>query len=287
MATNHVVHHAMGQHWVGDGFPVRSVFSYDRHGSQISPFLLLDFASAYRFPPSQRARGVGAHPHRGFETVTLVYQGELAHRDSNGNGGTIGPGDVQWMTAGSGILHDEYHSEAFLKSGGLLEMAQLWVNLPSQHKLTPPAYQAILKSEIPQIDLADGAGTMRIIAGHGRGRQGPAHTFTAMNVWDLSLHPGAVVELAVQAGWNNALVVLRGLVEIDGATIVRETQWVQLERGIKSFSVEANNDALLLWLSGEPIEQPVVGYGPFVMNTQQEIDTALTDYRLGEFGEIT
>ena len=178
------------RHWVGDGFPVRSLFSYQSHGKALSPFLLLDHAGPAQFEPTQRRRGVGQHPHRGFETVTIVYAGEGEHHDSTGQGGHIGPGDVQWMTAGAGILHEEYHGEGFSRTGGELEMVQLWVNLPARDKLAPPGYQAIPAARIPEVALADGAGTVRVIAGELDGRQGPAKTFTPMSVWDLRLAQG-------------------------------------------------------------------------------------------------
>jgi redox-sensitive bicupin YhaK (pirin superfamily) len=195
-------------HWVGDGFPVRTLFFYQDLGKQMSPFLMLDYAGPAEFPSTTERKGVGSHPHRGFETVTIVYEGEVAHKDSTGQGGVIGPGDVQWMTAGSGILHEEFHSESFARSGGTLEMVQLWVNLPAKLKMTEPGYQAILDKQIPVIDLKHGAGQARIIAGEFDGYKGPAHTFTPMNVIDLRLREGKCT-LPVPEGWNAALVVLK------------------------------------------------------------------------------
>jgi redox-sensitive bicupin YhaK (pirin superfamily) len=279
------VYSAPQQHWVGDGFPVRSLFSYQTQGKQLSPFLLLDYAGPAEFPASEKKRGVGAHPHRGFETVTIVYKGEVSHRDSTGKGGSIGPGDVQWMTAGAGILHEEFHSEAFTRSGGALEIVQLWINLPREHKLTQPGYQSIVKDSIPGVALPDAAGTVRVIAGSYAGHTGPAHSFTPMHVWDLRLRPNGVAHFELPAGWNSALIVLRGTVMINDA-IAREAQMVVLDGAGSAVSIEANNEASVLLLSGEPIDEPIVGYGPFVMNTEEEIEQAMKDFRSGKFGEI-
>lgn len=280
------IHSPPHQHWVGDGFPVRSIFSYQSHGKQLSPFLLLDFAGPTRFPPAARPRGVGQHPHRGFETVTIVYEGEVAHRDSTGQGGVIGPGDVQWMTAAGGILHEEFHSEAFTRTGGTLLMAQLWVNLPARDKMSPPGYQAILAQDIPEVALPDEAGKVRVISGSHAGIKGPARTFTPMNVWDMRLNGGHVSELILPEGWTAALVVLRGNVRVNGGEDVREAQMVVLDRAGESLSVEAEGDAVVLLLSGEPIDEPVVGYGPFVMNSEAEITRAIADFNGGRFGQI-
>lgn len=280
------VYSAPQGHWVGDGFPVRSLFSYQSHGKRISPFLLLDYAGPAEFNAAEQKRGVGEHPHRGFETVTIVYKGEVAHRDSTGKGGVIGPGDVQWMTAGAGILHEEFHSEAFTRSGGQLEMVQLWVNLPGKDKLTQPGYQAITSAQIPDIALPGNAGNVRVIAGEHNGHRGPAHTFTPMNVWDFRLNRNGVAEFELPQGWNTALVVLKGTVTVNGNAIVREAQWVALDHEGTSVSIEANDDAALLLLSGEPIEEPVVGYGPFVMNSREEIEEAIRDFQSGKFGQM-
>ncbi|WP_374089764.1 pirin family protein [Methylomicrobium lacus] len=274
------------RHWVGDGFPVRSLFSYDSgQTDKVSPFLLLDYAGPAMFDSAAKPRGVGEHPHRGFETVTLVYQGEVAHRDSTGKGGVIGPGDVQWMTAGSGILHQEFHSESFTRSGGVLEMVQLWVNLPAEHKMTRPRYQAILNQAIPEVELLGGTGTVRVIAGRHGDATGPAHTFSPMTVLDIRLHSGQS-RIDVPNGWNTMLVVLTGSVRINGDRFAEETQLVVLDRAGDYLDIEASDGAKLLLLAGEPINEPVVGYGPFVMNTQDEIDQAIEDYRSGKFGRI-
>ncbi|WEJ74806.1 pirin family protein [Pseudomonas sp. PSE14] len=273
-------------HWVGDGFPVRTLFSYDSLGKHISPFLLLDFAGPQDFPPTTARRGVGQHPHRGFETVTIVYKGELEHRDSTGAGGRIGPGDVQWMTAAAGILHEEFHSEAFGRSGGTLEMVQLWVNLPARDKMSAPRYQTLLDSAIPVIELANGAGTLRLIAGQFDGRQGPAQTFTPIDVWDLRIKQGMPVSLPVVPGRTAALVVLHGTLLVNGSEVVREAQTVLFERAGEEVVLEANGEAHVLLLAGEPIDEPIVGYGPFVMNSESEIGQAIQDFESGRFGQL-
>ena len=280
------IYSAPHSHWVGDGFPVRSLFSYQNHGKQLSPFLLLDYAGPTDFTPIDKPRGVGQHPHRGFETVTIVYKGEVAHRDSTGQGGVIGPGDVQWMTAGAGILHEEFHSPAFTRSGGTLEMVQLWVNLPAKDKMIPPSYQAILERDIPVVNLPADAGAIRIIAGEHGGQTGPARTFSSMHVWDMRLTQGGISELVLPDGWNVALVILHGTVLVNGSDVAGEAQLVVLDRAGKNLSIEANTNAVVLLLSGESINEPIVGHGPFVMNTQQEIEQAIADFNSGRFGRI-
>ena len=277
------------QHWVGNGFPVRSLFSYDTLGQHVSPFLLLDYAGPAEFKPAStpgEKRGVGTHPHRGFETVTIVYKGEVSHQDSTGSGGTIGPGDVQWMTAASGILHEEFHSPAFTQSGGPFEMVQLWVNLPAKDKMSEPHYQGIVDQQIPSVALPDGAGSMRVIAGDYDGNKGPAQTFTPINVWDVRLGQGKEAALTLPEGHTAAAVVLHGTVLVNGE-VVREAQMALLEREGDSLRLEANSDATILLLTGEPIDEPIVGHGPFVMNTQAEIATAINDFNAGRFGRIS
>ena len=274
------------RHWVGDGFPVRSMFSYNSHGRHVSPFLLLDHAGPMAFEPADRPRGVGEHPHRGFETVTIVYDGEVEHKDSTGAGGRIGPGDVQWMTAGSGILHQEYHSPEFTRTGGNLEMVQLWVNLPAEHKMTAPGYQTVLDGDIPVVDLAEGAGTLRVIAGEFDGHQGPARTFTPMQVWDLRVVLGGVTRLDLSDGWNSMLVVLDGTVMVNDSEVARGGELVLLDTAGEGVVVEANNEAKLLVLAGEPINEPIAGHGPFVMNTEAEIRQAIRDFSSGGFGRL-
>lgn len=272
-------------HWVGDGFPVRSLFSHASHGQHVSPFLLLDYAGPAAFTPTDRPRGVGSHPHRGFETVTIVYKGEVEHRDSTGKGGVIGPGDVQWMTAASGILHKEFHSEAFTRQGGPFEMVQLWVNLPAKDKNAPPSYQALLNRDIPSIKLPDGAGTLRVIAGDYEGAHGPARTFTPIDVWDVQLRQGGSSTFSLPDGHTVAVVVLKGTVQVNDDAIAREAQFVLLDRE-GAIKLEASSDASVLILSGEPIDEPVVMHGPFVMNTADEIRQAMVDFQSGKFGSI-
>jgi hypothetical protein len=272
-------------HWVGDGFPVRTLFFYQDLGKQMSPFLMLDYAGPADFPPTTDRKGVGSHPHRGFETVTIVYEGEVAHKDSTGQGGTIGPGDVQWMTAGSGILHEEFHSEDFAQSGGTLEMVQLWVNLPAKLKMTKPAYQAILNKQIPTIELKNDAGQARIIAGEFDGHEGPAHTFTPMNVIDLKLKKGST-SIPVSEGWNTSLVVLKGAVEAGEGAVAKDAQMLMFSNQGQDIEVNVLEDSIALLLSGEPINEPIVGYGPFVMNTKEEIAQAMQDFNSGSFGSI-
>jgi quercetin 2,3-dioxygenase len=287
MKTLQGVYSAARGHWVGDGFPVRSLFSYDRMGAQhISPFLMLDYAGPFDFSAGRRPRGVGQHPHRGFETVTLVYQGELEHRDSTGGGGLIGAGDVQWMTAGAGIVHEEFHSQAFTEQGGVLEMVQLWVNLPARDKSAPPAYQTLLAEAIPEVPLPDRAGGLRVVAGDYQGHRGPAKTFTPINVWDLRLRPGGAIRLPVPEGHTALLAVLSGTVLVNGSELVREPGLVCFGREGDELHLEANNDAKLLLLSGEPIDEPVVGHGPFVMNSPDEVQQAFADFQRGKYGAL-
>lgn len=274
-------------HWVGDGFPVRSLFSYHGTDNQlISPFLLLDYAGPAEFTPHTHPRGVGSHPHRGFETVTLVYDGEVTHTDSTGGGGTIGPGDVQWMTAGDGILHKEYHSESFTKTGGRFEMVQLWVNLPAKDKTTPAHYQAITAAMIPTVTLPEQAGQLRVIAGSVNDTIGPATTYTPINVWDIQLQRGGVSTLQVPEHHTCLLIVLSGTVLVNDKKVVRDAELVIFDRSGTTVQLEANNDAKLLVLTGEPINEPVVGYGPFVMNTTEQIHESITAFNQNKMGQM-
>ena len=273
-------------HWVGDGFPVRSLFSYDAVGKHVSPFLLLDYAGPHNFEPTDKRRGVGQHPHRGFETVTIVYDGEVEHRDSTGQGGVIGPGDVQWMTAGGGILHEEFHSSAFARTGGPFRMVQLWVNLPAKDKMTRPGYQSILNADIPAVALPDNAGTARIIAGAMDAAKGPASTFTPINVWDVRLNRDAETTLDLPEGHTAIVVVLSGHVTVNGDQAAGSAEALLLDRQGDSVTLHADADAVLLVLTGEPIDEPIVGYGPFVMNTQDQIVQAIDDFNRGSFGRI-
>ena len=275
------------RHWVGDGFPVHGMFDYGQGADQRSPFLLMDYAAPASFTPnSGHRRGVGAHPHRGFETVTIVYDGEVEHRDSTGAGGVIGAGDVQWMTAGGGIIHEEFHSDAYSRRGGPFEMVQLWVNLPARDKMTPARYQSITADTIPSVPLAGGAGQARIIAGSLEGNTGPAQTHTPMNVWDVRLSAGAEAALPQPAGWTTLLLVQAGSVRVNGHA-VSEGRLVTLTREGSGLTLEAlDGDARVLLLAGEPIDEPVVGHGPFVMNSRDEIRQAIADFNSGRFGNM-
>lgn len=274
------------RHWVGDGFPVRSLFSYNSLGADISPFLLLDFAGPHYFEPGVTPRGVGEHPHRGFETVTIVYDGEVSHRDSTGKGGTIGSGDVQWMTAASGILHEEFHSIGFTRTGGPFRMVQLWVNLPAKDKMADPGYQAITAVDIPVVCLPHEAGKARVIAGEFEGMHGPAKTFTPINVWDLRLSAGASLQLALPEGHTSALVALSGHITVGGSQQAAEAEMVLLSREGRGVTIDADGDATVLVLTGEPIDEPIAGYGPFVMNSESEIHQAIADFNSGKFGQM-
>ena len=277
---------APGRHWVGDGLPVHNLFGYNGPGvAERSPFLMLDYGAPYDFGPTTKQLGVGQHPHRGFETVTVVYSGELAHRDNAGGGGTIGPGDVQWMTAGGGIIHEEFHSPGFARTGGTLEMAQLWVNLPAKDKMTPPGYQPITAAQIPVVELPEGAGRVRVIAGQWSTAQGPARTFSPITMLYVQLAAGKSVELPQPEGWTTLVVVASGSASVNGADPVTGPAVVTLSTASQGVTVRADSDAKLLLLSGEPIDEPVVGYGPFVMNSQQQIVQAINDFNSGRFGQ--
>lgn len=278
-------------HWVGDGFPVRSLFSYQRDAAALSPFLLFDYAGPHFFEPNDKAesapRGVGQHPHRGFETVTIVYDGEVSHADSTGGGGTIGTGDVQWMTAAGGILHEEFHSAAFSKTGGPFRMVQLWVNLPAKDKMRPAQYQAITSGDIPTVAFE--GGSARVIAGAFQGTQGPATSFTPINMWDVRLDADAEVTLDLPDGHNALVAVLSGHVSVIEDGLLESLGEAEVGR----FSVEgagvtvkANGASMLLILSGEPIDEPVFGHGPFVMNSESEIRQAIEDFDAGRFGAV-
>lgn len=274
-----------GSHWVGDGFPVQNIFSYNDIAEKISPFLMMDHAGPRFFPPTQQKLGVGQHPHRGFETVTIVYHGGVSHRDSSGGGGTIGPGDVQWMTAASGLIHEEFHSQDFARQGGPFEMIQLWVNLPAKDKMTKPGYQGITTEQIPHLTLANDAGIARIIAGSYADAKGPAHTFTPMNVWDMRLKAERNLTLTLPAGHTTALYVLHGKLKV-GDQIVGSGELAVMEREGTELAADVLEDAVVLLLSGQPLNEPIVGHGPFVMNTRAEIMQAMQDYNNGKFGQI-
>jgi len=283
------IYRAISQHWVGDGFLVQPLFSHMGDDRGTNPFLMLDYAAPYEFSPNEARspRGVGQHPHKGFETVTIAYHGEVAHRDSSGGGGIIYEGDVQWMTAGSGIIHEEFHSENFSKQGGLFEMVQLWVNLPAKDKNTPPRYQHLAKAAIPVVEFPDEAGRLRLIAGEYKGEKGAADTFTEMNVWDIVLNAGKKAVLEIPEAHNLSMVVLRGNVTLNGKEQADAGQLVGFEKSGGNVHIEAGSEEVkILLLSGVPIDEPVVGYGPFVMNTAEEIRQAISDFKSGKFGGI-
>jgi len=273
-------------HWVGDGFPVRSMFSYNDIAKDISPFLLMDYAGPAEFPPTQHRKGVGEHPHRGFETVTIVYDGEVEHRDSSGGGGVIKQGDVQWMTAASGLVHEEFHGKDFARTGGRFEMVQLWVNLPKKNKMEKPRYQGIKSSTIPVINLPEGAGQLRVIAGDYEGNIGPAHTFTPINLWDIRLNPGQKTKFNVPEGHTTAIFVLSGKVKLEDGKEITNAEIAILEKEGSEFTLFASEESKILFLGGEPINEPIVGYGPFVMNTFDEIKQAFYDFNSGKMGTI-
>ena len=263
------------------------MFGYSGPGvAERSPFLMLDYAAPFQFEPTRERRGVGQHPHRGFETVTIVYDGEVEHRDSTGNGGIIGKGDVQWMTAAGGIIHEEFHSPGYAERGGPFEMVQLWVNLPKKDKMAAAGYQGITDAQIPAVALADDAGTLRVIAGDYDGNRGPARTFSPINVWDVRLAAGKAISLPQPEGWTTLVVVLAGTVQLNGETVLRAAQMATLSTAGSDVTLEASGDAKVLLLAGEPIDEPVVGYGPFVMNSQQEIIQAIADFNGGKFGQM-
>ncbi|HUO26287.1 MAG TPA: pirin family protein [Candidatus Aquilonibacter sp.] len=274
------------RHWVGDGFHVRNLFPSNGIENEIDPFLMLDYAGPTVVPPGQRPRGVDEHPHRGFETVTIAYQGAVEHRDSGGHTGTIHPGDVQWMTAASGVVHEEKHEREFAKEGGIFEMVQLWVNLPREHKMSAPRYQTLLNSQIPVVQLG-AAGYARVIAGELDGAKGPAKTFTPVNVFDVRLKAGGKTNLSLLAGHNAAVVLLKGGVVLNSSTPLEgEALIALLSNSGDGVEIEAKEDTTLLVLSGQPIHEPVASYGPFVMNTQEELMRAVEDYRAGKMGHL-
>jgi quercetin 2,3-dioxygenase len=274
-------------HWVGDGFPVRTIFSPQTLGARISPFLMLDYAGPKEFTPSERPRGVEEHPHRGFETVTIIYQGGVEHRDSAGNQGRIGPGDVQWMTAASGVVHEEMHDRDFTRQGGVFEVVQLWVNLPARLKMSPPRYQELTAEQIPLVSLPDAAGSVRVIAGEFQGIRGPARTFTPINLWDIRLHANGRVNLKLADGLTSAVFLLSGQARFNGDKSAGDAELALFEPDGEEISIEAAKDSTLLLLNGQPIDEPIASYGPFVMNTQDEIHQAIADYRAGRMGHLS
>jgi hypothetical protein len=274
-------------HMVGDGFRVHSFLPGDgRLGKQrMSPFFMLDYGSLIEFPPSDTPRGVGVHPHRGFETVTIAYRGRIAHHDSAGNHGVIGEGDVQWMTAASGLLHKEYHEESFSKQGGAFQMVQLWVNLPAKHKMDPPGYQEITNQMMGKYLLPENKGTVEVIAGNFNGTAGPARTFTSIEMYNLKLKAGAKLDLCFPIEHNTAFLLIEGSVSVNG-TIVPTDHFVLFHKDGEDIEIVADQDAVVLVLSGAPIDEPIAAYGPFLMNQWSEIEQAIHDFNTGKFGVL-
>ena len=274
------------RHWVGDGFNVHGFFPHGPlTGERMSPFFLLDYNSLTEFPPRDEPFGVGPHPHRGFETVTIAYKGRVAHHDSRGGGGVIGEGDVQWMTAGSGLLHKEYHEQEYNRAGGPFQMVQLWVNLPAKDKMTEPKYQAITSGEMTRVKL-DTGGEVEIIAGEFDGERGPATTFSPVHLYNLRLKRGEAVELSFPDGYTTALLAVEGSGVINGSETLPLDHLALLERSGETFTVEAKEDGVFLLMSGQPLNEPIAQYGPFLMNTRAEIAQAVEDFQSGKFGYL-
>lgn len=274
------------KHWVGDGFDVHGFFPHGPlTGSRMSPFFLLDYNALTNFPPREEPFGVGPHPHRGFETVTIAYKGKVAHHDSRGNGGVIGEGDVQWMTAGSGLLHKEYHEQEYNRQGGPFQMVQLWVNLPAKDKMTEPKYQAITNAEMGRVNLP-GGGEIEIIAGEFDGVKGPATTFSPVHLYNLKMKKGEKVDLSFPDGYTTAILAIEGSAMFNGTQSLPTNHLALFERDGERITVDAIDDNVLLVMSGEPLNEPIAQYGPFLMNTQQEIAQAMRDYQMGKFGQL-
>lgn len=277
----------MPEHWVGDGFHVSNYFpAATDFEKRMSPFFLLDYQKPELYAPTARKRGVGTHPHRGFETVTIAYQGAIAHHDSAGNGGVIRPGEVQWMTAGDGILHNEFHDQAFAKAGGVLHMIQIWVNLPRRDKRAAPKYQGLTQQAIVETPVDGGKGLVRVISGSYEDKKGPARTFTPAHMLDLRLKPGARVRLPTPRDFNTALLVLQGKIRANGPKPAAAGEFILFKNDGDEVNAEAVEDSIALFLSGAPIEEPLVHYGPFVMNSVDEINEAIEDFNAGKFGYL-
>jgi redox-sensitive bicupin YhaK (pirin superfamily) len=275
-------------HFVGDGFRVHNFIPsvHPLSMQRMDPFIMLDYNSRFYFPPSEKPKGVGVHPHRGFETVTIAYKGRVAHHDSAGGGGIISEGDVQWMTAASGVLHKEYHEETFSKEGGEFQMVQLWVNLPAKYKMSKPNYQAISNNEMAEIELEENAGKIKIIAGEYRTIKGPANTFTPISMLNAHLNPNGKAEFNFPANYNTVLLVIDGEIKVNDQAIVPVDHFVLFENKGEDFRIEGIKESTVLILSGEPINEPIAAYGPFVMNTRQELLDAYQDFQDGKFGYL-
>jgi redox-sensitive bicupin YhaK (pirin superfamily) len=275
------------KHWVGDGFYVSSIFSmHSEENKHISPFLLLDHAAPTYFPPTDKKLGVGEHPHRGFETVTMAIKGEVEHRDSSGGGGKISTGGVQWMTAGSGVVHDEFHSRDFAEKGGEFEMVQLWVNLPAKNKMTKPRYQSLDKKDFPIVRLQDGTTKLKIIAGNYGGLSSPTETFTKINIYEVEGHQNSEVKLNFDDGTNTLILQLAGSSIIGDQHLDKGFLGIFSRSGV-SINLKTTEDSKILILNGEPIEEPLEAYGPFVMNTREELKVAFRDFQEGKMGSLT
>ena len=280
-------------HFVGDGFRVHGFIpgSSPLSMERMNPFLMFDYNSKFYFPPSDTPRGVGVHPHRGFETVTIAYKGRVAHHDSSGGGGVIGEGDVQWMTAASGILHKEFHEENFSRQGGDFQMVQLWVNLPAKDKMSAPKYQDIKNAEMPKVSLdhdGDGnGGYVEVIAGRYQDASGAASTFTPVHIMNARMRKGASADFSFPAVNNTALLVVEGSVTVNSADKVATDHFGLFENAGEDFSISADEDAVVLVLSGQPIDEPIAAHGPFVMNSRAELVQAFEDYNNGKFGYLT
>jgi len=272
-------------HMVGDGFRVHNFFP-SGHKIKMDPFFLLDYNAKIEFSPTNKLRGVGVHPHRGFETVTIAYHGAVAHHDSAGNSGVIYPGDVQWMTAASGILHKEYHEESYSKKGGPFQMVQLWVNLPAKFKMSKPKYQALANDSISKYKLPEADGIIEVIAGEYQGNKGSASTFTPIEMYNLKLNTGAKVSLVSPANYNTALIVIEGSITVNGTDQAITNQMVHFSNEGSDIEIEAKENAVVLFLSGEPINEPIAQYGPFLMNKPEELQKAIDDYNTGKFGYL-
>ncbi|MEN8666927.1 MAG: pirin family protein [Flavobacteriaceae bacterium] len=276
-------------HFVGDGFRVQNFIpsAYGLDMQRMSPFIMLDYNAPFHFPATETPRGVGVHPHRGFETVTLAYQGAVAHHDSAGNSGVIGPGGVQWMTAASGVLHKEYHEKEFAKQGGMFQMVQLWVNLPAAHKMSPPKYQGFNEQDIPTVSLENEMGHIKVVAGHYQNTQGAASTFTEVHLLTAYLNPEGKATFSFPASNNTGLLVLSGSIEINGhEERALDNHFVLFENQGEHFEITAQEKSQVLILSGAPIEEPIAAQGPFVMNTAEEINQAIRDFHTGKFGKL-
>ncbi|MBF8150439.1 pirin family protein [Winogradskyella sp. F6397] len=273
-------------HFVGDGFRVHNFIPGTSTMQRMDPFIMLDYNSKYNFPPTNQPKGVGVHPHRGFETVTIAYRGRVEHDDSSGGGGIIGEGDVQWMTAASGVLHKEFHETEWSKRGGEFQMVQLWVNLPAKDKMSSPKYQAIVNSEITKVALPDNGGEVEVIAGNYEGHKGSASTFSPINMFNVKLKKGAKTELSFPENYTTALLMVEGDAKVNGDTNAPQDHFVMFSNNGETFTVEALNDTVILVLSGEPINEPIAAHGPFVMNTQEELIEAFQDFNTGKFGYL-